>query len=147
LASDVNFFSSSSRQIETRKMAQTVVLFLVLVSVLNAATSASLNKRQTGLVGGYSPANVHDIDVNEMADFSRRAISSRSNSGPSTLIRIVKAEKQVVAGMNYKLTLEMENANDGVILCDVIVFDQPWTNTRRLRESSCMAVCTGKQIF
>jgi hypothetical protein len=105
--------------------------------------SASLHGRQ---VGGYSSANLQDDDVKEMADFATRAISTTGKSGPSTLIRIVKAEKQVVAGMNYKFTLELQSAIDGVILCDLIVFDQPWTNTRTITESNCMSVCTGKSV-
>nr|CAH0104204.1 unnamed protein product [Daphnia galeata] len=131
---------------KTQKMAKIVFCILMLVAVLNIAASISLNGRQVRQVGGYSPANIQDVDIREMANFATRVISSRGNSGPSTLIRIVKAEKQVVAGTNYKLTLELESARDGVILCDLIVFDQPWTNTRTLSESSCLAVCTGKVI-
>lgn len=131
---------------KTQKMAKIVFCILMLVAVLNIAASISLNGRQVRQVGGYSPANIQDVDIREMANFATRVISSRGNSGPSTLIRIVKAEKQVVAGTNYKLTLELESARDGVVLCDLIVFDQPWTNTRTLSESSCLAVCTGKVI-
>ena len=127
-------------------MSQIVFVVLMLVAALNITSSISLNGRQVPQVGGYSPANIQDVDIREMADFATRAISSKGNSGHSTLIRIVKAEKQVVAGMNYKLTLQLESATDGEILCDLIVFDQPWTNTRTISEFSCLAVCTGKVI-
>ncbi|KAI9556895.1 hypothetical protein GHT06_016689 [Daphnia sinensis] len=93
-------------------------------------------------VGGYSPIDVKHPDVKEMADFATTSISESSNSGPLVLLNIVEAEVQVVAGQNFKLTLELGSAIDGAtganLVCKVVVFDQSWTNRRHLRESNCL---------
>lgn len=125
----------------------TLLLLLLAVFAFNETDSASLSERQIRSAGGYSPVDVEDVHVREMAEFATNAISSSTNFGPSHLIRIVKAEKQIAAGTNYKLTLELDSIVDGDIVCDVIVFDQPWTHTRKLSESSCMAVRTRSGVI
>lgn len=132
-----------------KRMSPSVMTFLLslfVVLTFDEANSSLLDERQIRSAGGYSSVNVEDVDVREMADFATNAISLSSNFGPSHLVRIVKAEKQIVAGANYKLTLELNSIVDGDIVCDVIVFDQPWTDTRKLSESSCMAVCTSSNV-
>ena len=53
-----------------------------------------------------------------------------------TLVKIVKAETQTVAGTNFKMKLEL-NGVEGAIQCDVIVFYQRWSNARKLSGSNC----------
>jgi hypothetical protein len=143
------------------------VLFLSVVLALIADASASPDKRpflpwirpkreklQTNLPikteeglensapigGGFSSIDVNDPAVKEIATFATSTIASKkSKSGPTKLIKIVKAESENVAGINYKLTLELNQplAIDNSIICDVIVFDQTWTSTRILSESHC----------
>lgn len=55
----------------------------------------------SGTPGGASPIDVRDPQVVKAADFAVRTKNE-------TLIRIVKAESQVVAGRNYLLTLEIK---------------------------------------
>uniref|UniRef100_A0A0P5K9U0 Cathepsin o-like protein n=1 Tax=Daphnia magna TaxID=35525 RepID=A0A0P5K9U0_9CRUS len=110
----------------------------------NAVTDASPTKRQTPstprpIGGGYSPIDVDD-DVKEIALFAGTAITAKRNAGPAKVTKIVKAESQIVAGTNFKLTLELSQPSAVVekhIICDVVVFDQPWTKTRLLSEYSC----------
>lgn len=94
------------------------------------------------VVGGYSKIDVKHTNVKEIADFATSSISESSNSGPLVLLNIVEAEVQVVAGRNYKLTLELGSAIDGAtgsnLVCKVVVFDQSWTSRRHLRESHCL---------
>ncbi|XP_057377755.1 uncharacterized protein LOC130699429 [Daphnia carinata] len=117
----------------------TAVLFLLAVAVLTVE-GVSITKRQVGFVGGFSPAKVDDPDVLKMADFATTAVSASTNSGPVKLLKIVKAETQVVAGTNYKLNLELSSgANAAPLPCEVVIFDQPWTNTRKMIKSSCSA--------
>lgn len=86
----------------------------------------------------YSPVDVNNLEVEEMADFATTAISSYSNGGPVNLIKIVEAERQVVAGQNYKMTLEVSvGDNNTPYTCEVIVFDQKWSNTRQLTHLAC----------
>lgn len=114
-------------------LATTILLAVALLSV----DAGRLNKRQVGFVGGFSTAKVDDADVLKMADFATTAVSAKMNSGPVKLLKIVKAETQVVSGTNYKLNLELSGANSEVIPCEVVVFDQPWTKTQKLIRSSC----------
>ena len=115
---------------------KSAIVLVLAVSALRNVDGAVISKRQVGFVGGFSPISVDDTKVKEMADFATSAVSAASNSGPVSLIQIVDAETQVVAGINYKLNLLL---NMGTISepCEVVIFDQPWTNTRKMIKSSC----------
>lgn len=90
------------------------------------------------MTGSYSPVDVDDTNVKEIADFATTSISLNINMGQLSLVRITAAETQIVAGTNYKLTLELLNdADSSRFTCEVIVFDQPWTKTRSLSHSTC----------
>mmetsp|Transcript_9291 Transcript_9291/g.15109 ORF Transcript_9291/g.15109 Transcript_9291/m.15109 type:complete len:339 (-) Transcript_9291:2675-3691(-) len=60
------------------------------------------------ICGGYSGTDLEDDSVKEAAQFAVGAL----NKGE--LVRLVKAEKQVVAGMNFRLTLEIKSAEGAV---------------------------------
>ena len=136
--------------------AARLLLVIVALTLIDSAVSVSLSKRHVpgrprktdgGLDGGFSLIDVNDPNVKEIADFATTAISESSNSGPLSLIKIVKAESQVVAGRNYKLILELNSVflAGGVneteeTLCEVIVFHQPWTQTRKLSKSNCLPI-------
>jgi hypothetical protein len=55
--------------------------------------------------GGYRSANVNDAAVRQAADAAVREAGKRR---ATALRRIVSAEQQVVAGINYRLCLEIE---------------------------------------
>ena len=80
-----------------------------------------------------------------MAAFAVKAVSAKTNSGPVQLIKIISASEQVVAGTNYKLELQLEKvgANEGPLICEVVVFEplpsDPEAPPRTLRSSSCAA--------
>ncbi|MFO0999202.1 MAG: cystatin domain-containing protein [Planctomycetaceae bacterium] len=58
------------------------------------------------LVGGYSKVSTDDAKVKSAADF---AVMEESKKGPKiTLKSISTAETQVVAGMNYKLVMVVD---------------------------------------
>jgi hypothetical protein len=127
----------------------TTVIFVILVAGTpnfdGIVSADSLNNR-IRQVGSYRPAKVDAADVVRMAKFATSVISA-SNYGNIKLIKILKAWKQVVAGTNYKLILELFNTYTGkVVPCKVIVFDQPWTNTRELTSSSCFRKREKRQI-
>jgi hypothetical protein len=84
------------------------------------------------LAGGYVPAPPADEDVVAAAAFAVAEIDKRANCVvPHRLERIVTAQKQVVAGVNYALELEL-SCGPATELHEVVVFSQPWTNTMRL---------------
>ena len=54
------------------------------------------------MTGAYSVTETADADVLSCANY---AVDSRQPKGSVKLVKILSAEKQVVAGMNYKLKL------------------------------------------
>ena len=83
-------------------------------------------------VGGYNAIASDAPEVIEAAQFAVQAINARSNSLiPYQLVKVVAAKSQVVAGMNYAMTLKLRR---GQVLetHDVVVFSQPWTHTMQL---------------
>jgi TPP-dependent indolepyruvate ferredoxin oxidoreductase alpha subunit len=66
--------------------------------------------------GGYSNVSVTDPQVQNVANFAATTI----NNGK--LARIVSAESQVVAGVNYKLILEVVDQSGALHNYKVIVF-------------------------
>ncbi len=125
-------------------MEHLLVLVMILsVGVVIPDTTSATDVNHAGdekqIPGGYSPADVNDPKVKEIAAFATVALSSSQNAGKLKLTRIIKAETQVVAGTNYRLTLRLVSSSSypRTLICLVVVFDQPWTNTRKVTESSC----------
>lgn len=100
---------------------------------------SSCRERNNGrrqLAGGYTQADTNDPTIREMADFATLTISKANNAGNLSLLKIVRAETQIVSGKNYKLTLQVKD-DTGTQTCDVIVYDQSWTQTRKVTNFSC----------
>ena len=57
---------------------------------------------QAQIVGGYAVVDVNDLEVQNVAQFAVQALGGLLN-------RVTKAERQVVAGMNYRLQLDLQN--------------------------------------
>lgn len=57
---------------------------------------------QPQIVGGYAAVDVNDLEVQNAAQFAAQALGNLLN-------RVTKAERQVVAGMNYRLQLGLQN--------------------------------------
>jgi hypothetical protein len=92
------------------------------------------------LVGGYRDISSNDPDVLEIAEFATSALSQGANkASPFVLSKVVKAERQVVAGFNYRLQMELKDNADSTdsIVCNIVVFDQSWTSTRQITSSDC----------
>ncbi|XP_057377754.1 uncharacterized protein LOC130699428 [Daphnia carinata] len=123
------------------KIATTVLLLAIVAFIINDSYSASVTKSEAGFAEGFSTVNVDNVEVKKMADYAIKAISSSSKLGSIKLIRIVKAETQTVAGVNYKLNLELDYTNTGEnalpLPCEVVVFRQPLTDVRELRQLKC----------
>ncbi len=75
-----------------------------------------------------------------MAEFATIALSKRIKAAPPlTLIDIVRAENEIVAGINnYKIQLELkdERKKNDIFVCNIVVLDQSFTSTRHLTISS-----------
>jgi len=103
-------------------MSKTLLVFSLVASViLLAAHAKSLSKRQ--VVGGFSPISVDDEEVKNIALFAAQSLSSSLNSGkPLSVVKVVKAQSQVVAGQNYQLELVMGTGTGSTISCEVSQF-------------------------
>ena len=61
------------------------------------------------LVGGYSEASVTNTEVVAAAQFAVNALAAMPERMPDiTLVEILSAGQQVVAGMNYRLRLKLK---------------------------------------
>ena len=94
-------------------------------------------KQRRQISGGFSKIRVDDADVKKMAEFAVASLNQKENS-KMKLVKITEATTQVVAGTNYKLKLQLLQLDGDVRTCEVVVFDQPWTNTRKLSIISCV---------
>lgn len=87
---------------------KSMVNFRVIVlatAVLFLCATASVAQRPP-TTGGYRSANVNDSDVRAAADFAVRDRAEKQMLEIG-LERIGKAERQVVAGMNFRLCIQV----------------------------------------
>lgn len=73
------------------------------------------------ITGGYGDASVADKDVRKAANV---AIASRSRSTGKTLtlVKIVKAEIQVVAGLNYRICMTVREGRKRAKTVTAVVY-------------------------
>lgn len=92
------------------------------------------------ILGGFVTVGTADKDVQAIALFAVTAIAQSVNAEtpPSLgLVSIVKAEKQVVAGINYRLAMVLKSPQNDAINCEVMVLDQSWLPNRELANFKC----------
>jgi len=88
-------------------------------------------RAQQPLVGGYSQVPVTDKEVAAAADFAvgaqQKAMQDlkTDKDGKLELVKILDAEQQVVAGVNYRLKL-LVKVNDKEKQAEVVVWWQAW---------------------
>lgn len=103
---------------------------LVLLFTVVAATQAA---------GSWSEANTVSDDVMEIANWATAKLTASNDGLQHTVVTVKNIKTQIVAGMNYKFTLDVvvnhaDNTNE-YKSCDMTVFDQSWTNTRYFIEA------------
>uniref|UniRef100_A0A0A1WCX6 Cystatin E/M n=1 Tax=Echis coloratus TaxID=64175 RepID=A0A0A1WCX6_ECHCO len=112
--------------------------------------------------GGLSPRAVTDPEVQEAAAFAVEEYNARcTNDNYFKALRVVEAQSQVVSGMKYYLTMELEktacrktagkskvyqeiqNCNlppenqQQVLSCHFEVWSRPWLKTTQLTKMTC----------
>ena len=77
--------------------------------------------------GGWSKAAVDDPEVVAAAAFAieARGAGKADDAGPLALVKILAAEQQVVAGMNYRITMEV-TIGDDVRKAEATVWARVW---------------------
>nr|UPI48701.1 cystatin C [Oplegnathus fasciatus] len=108
------------------------------------------------MVGGYRDADVNDEGVQNALNFAVVEHNRRSNDMfLSQVQEVVKVQKQVVAGINYSITLRMAktpcrkgSANEVCAIhqdpelaqpyeCTFTVWSRPWTSEIKLTKQIC----------
>ena len=103
-----------------------IACFILFTNVCPSAPQA-----QQTLTGGYNTVPVDNKEVVAAAAFAieaqKKAIQEKTGGKPANLdlITILKAEQQVVAGMNYRLTLKVK-LNGKEKTAETIVWWQAW---------------------
>ena len=97
---------------------------------------------QAAIVGGYKEIDKKEVETSQnlksLLDFGteqfiRKASEENKLSDPKlTLSKINHVYSQVVAGMNYKFDVEYNDSLGKSVFATLIVFYQPWTNTKEL---------------
>lgn len=83
-------------------------LALALVSTA-LATDNPTKPDQPARAGGYSPAEI-DSEVSKVAEFAVKT-QAEATGKPLQFIKILKVERQVVAGLNYRLEIEVADGS------------------------------------
>ncbi|XP_021484920.1 cystatin 10-like [Meriones unguiculatus] len=131
---------------------------LVLTLVLAVSPAASTNAEvREQLLGGVVPADPNDKDVQKAVNFAVRSYNDRNNDlYLSKPIRVLSAEQQVVAGMNYFLKIELGRTTctkaqsdlagcpfneqpdqQKKVTCDFQIYTVPWENKISMTSFHC----------
>jgi hypothetical protein len=139
-------------------MFKLLVLSLILTG--NALAYSIKTGAKGPLVGGYKTLDVEDEKVRpilydiatfsvdkiaeqRMAEQIAQGVQFNQTAKPLkySLIRVVAAKSQVVAGVNYQLTIRMKDADCQracpVEICDLVVYDKPWEKIRNVTNVNC----------
>jgi len=91
-------------------MNRFLLIFLAMSLVSNVfATDNPTKPDQPALAGGYSPAEINS-EVRKIAEFAVKT-QGKATERPLRLVKILKAERQVVAGLNYRLEIEVADGS------------------------------------
>ncbi|KAJ9595094.1 hypothetical protein L9F63_013620, partial [Diploptera punctata] len=118
-------------------------------------------KRREIVRGGVFTADLDDPYIMEMANFGVSELDRGSNSlYRQCITRIMKASKQVVAGYNIYLTVEVQQSSHRKVhgeaavnntceqsdnaetkICDIVIWHQPWIqNSQQVTSHNCSEV-------
>ncbi|KAG5201521.1 hypothetical protein R6Z07F_012194 [Ovis aries] len=138
--------------------APLLLLAALIVSLALALSPvAAQGPRKGRLLGGLMEADVNEEGVQEALSFAVSEFNKRSNDAyQSRAMRVVRARKQVVSGMNYFLDVKLGRTTctksqtnldscpfhdqphlKREKLCSFQVYVVPWMNTINLVKFSC----------
>lgn len=100
---------------------KTNVKFAVTVAVLGVVFGCGAAVQAQVKTGGYKSVANDDAGVTAAADFAIKAQSEKTEMA-FELHEIVKAERQVVAGSNYRLCMQVSADGDEAFFVQVVVY-------------------------
>jgi len=130
---------------------QIVILSVFIITFVHPTSSFALYGDSNRLIaaadplppfpkGAYSKVNVGRPDVQMMAKFATKTILEKHKNlqeSHYTLSSVESAEVQVVSGFNYKMCLKLIGKNQDDQMCNVVVYDEPWTNSLEVTSYHC----------
>ncbi|KQK15427.1 cysteine proteinase inhibitor 8 [Brachypodium distachyon] len=120
-------------------MARAFLLLAVLAAAVAAGASAAGigggggGRRGHGtLFGGWRP--IPDVSEPRIQELGGWAVAQHARLATDRLrfLRVTRGEQQVVAGMNYRLFVDAQDAAGRSAPYVAVVYEQSWTNTRKL---------------
>lgn len=138
-------------------MASPLRSLMLLLAVLAVAWAATQKQGPPRLLGAPLEADANDEGVQRALDFAVSEYNKGNNDAyHSRAIQVVRARKQLVAGVNYFLDVEMgrttctksqPNLTDCPFhdqphlmrkaLCSFQIYSVPWKGTQSLTKFSC----------
>ncbi|NP_001187957.1 cystatin precursor [Ictalurus punctatus] len=128
----------------------------MLMKVVAPLLAVFLALASAGLLGGPVDVDINREDVQNALQFAVSEHNKASNDAfVSQVSRVIKAQTQVVSGVNYIFTVELvrtacrkggvekvcptlKNPDPAVSHeCRLKVWNQPWTGTIKLVENTC----------
>lgn len=102
-------------------MKKHIIICSFVASFVFGVFAAGSRVSAQEMTGGYGDTSVADKDVRKAANV---AVTSRSRSTGKTLtlVRIVKAEVQVVAGLNYRVCMTVREGRKRARTVTAIVY-------------------------
>lgn len=110
------------------KLIQLSIFTMFLIVVAFSQTKVSAQADQ--IVGGYGDISVKSKEARRAADVAVHSRSARTGK-KITLVRIKKAEQQVVAGLNYRICMSVREGRRKPYLVTAVVY-QNLKNKRSL---------------
>lgn len=106
-----------------------VAYYLTAILMLGCVGCAATANGGKPLSGGFTEADPGEASVLKAADFAVRdqleELQKESSTARLSLVKVMAAEKQVVAGVNYRLSLKVL-CNGTEKQAEVIVWWQSW---------------------
>jgi len=122
-----------------RILIKFALLAMTILAGMCIQAAAQQNVVNPEMVGGYRDVSTTNVEV-------RRAVSSalkkqsRKEHRSLTLVKINKAERQVVSGMNYRVCMDVREGRKGRIQTVTAVVYEPIRRARQLtswQEGGC----------
>jgi len=113
-----------------RTTVKTKILFYSFLLMLAFGINATISAQDTGqITGGYGDTSVADKDVKSAAAFAVKTRTRQSGKSVA-LVKVVKAEVQVVAGLNYRICMKVRQGGKTQTVTAVVYKDL--SNRRQL---------------
>ena len=111
-------------------MKSSLLRSAVMTAILSAVFVVAANAQTEPMTGGYSNISVTSAEATSAAAVAVKRHASLHTKDKVTLVRILKAEQQVVAGMNYRICMIVKNRR-GVLRTVTAVVYQPLKGKKR----------------